>query len=264
MGVFASIYHPVGIPMLVQSATNPGLHDRRQRAGRQPRHRGRRDPHRLPGQVRRLARGVRGARRCSRIACGVALRARWCRARRWRRPSGRRSRSTCRRAVMARVFLVMTLAAISEQPDLQLHDQRQRPAPRPSGCAALVDDPATLGMLLAVVYTVASLAQLVVGKLIDRYPAQVGLPADRGRAGAAVRCSPRTRRAGRSTPSMLAVHDLRLRRHPVHRRDDRAVRGRPHALARGRHAPRGLVRRQLARRLAAGADGQGGGLHARC
>ena len=25
MGVFASIYHPVGIPMLVQSATNPGF-----------------------------------------------------------------------------------------------------------------------------------------------------------------------------------------------------------------------------------------------
>src|SRR4029450_4875324 len=34
----------------------------------------------------------------------------------------------------------------------------------------IVDDPATLGVLLAVVYTIASLAQLVVGKLIDRYP----------------------------------------------------------------------------------------------
>ena len=34
----------------------------------------------------------------------------------------------------------------------------------------VVDDPAILGALLAVVYTVASLAQLVVGKLIDRYP----------------------------------------------------------------------------------------------
>ena len=34
----------------------------------------------------------------------------------------------------------------------------------------IVDDPATLGILLAVVYTIASLAQLVVGKLIDRYP----------------------------------------------------------------------------------------------
>jgi MFS family permease len=33
-----------------------------------------------------------------------------------------------------------------------------------------VDDPAALGLLLAGVYTVASLAQLVVGKLIDRFP----------------------------------------------------------------------------------------------
>jgi MFS family permease len=33
-----------------------------------------------------------------------------------------------------------------------------------------VDDPAKVGVLLAVVYTVASFAQLVVGKLIDRFP----------------------------------------------------------------------------------------------
>ena len=34
----------------------------------------------------------------------------------------------------------------------------------------LVTDPATLGALLAVVYALASLTQLAVGKLIDRYP----------------------------------------------------------------------------------------------
>jgi MFS family permease len=34
----------------------------------------------------------------------------------------------------------------------------------------VVEDPATLGLLLGVVYTLASLAQLVVGKLIDKYP----------------------------------------------------------------------------------------------
>jgi MFS family permease len=34
----------------------------------------------------------------------------------------------------------------------------------------LVEDPAALGVLLAVVYTIASLAQLVVGKLIDTFP----------------------------------------------------------------------------------------------
>jgi MFS family permease len=34
----------------------------------------------------------------------------------------------------------------------------------------IVDDPATLGTLLAAVYALASLAQVVVGRLIDRYP----------------------------------------------------------------------------------------------
>jgi MFS family permease len=36
--------------------------------------------------------------------------------------------------------------------------------------AAVVTDPATLGLLLASVYVVASFAQLIVGRLIDRYP----------------------------------------------------------------------------------------------
>ena len=37
LGTFAAIYHPVGIPMLVQHATRPGADHRRQRARRQPR-----------------------------------------------------------------------------------------------------------------------------------------------------------------------------------------------------------------------------------
>ena len=39
LGAFASIYHPVGIPMLVQHARKPGRDDRRQRPRRQPRRR---------------------------------------------------------------------------------------------------------------------------------------------------------------------------------------------------------------------------------
>ena len=73
------------------------------------------------------------------------------------------------RSVMARVVMVMTLAAISSSlifnfttnGNGQLLTERLR---------GLVEDPATLGVLLALVYTIASLAQLVVGKLIDRYP----------------------------------------------------------------------------------------------
>jgi MFS family permease len=35
MGAFSSIYHPVGIPMLVRGARRPGLRDRHQRARRE-------------------------------------------------------------------------------------------------------------------------------------------------------------------------------------------------------------------------------------
>jgi len=73
------------------------------------------------------------------------------------------------RSMMARVLLVMTLAAVSSSlifnfttnGNGQLLTERLR---------GLIDDPATLGGLLALVYTVASFAQLIVGKLIDRYP----------------------------------------------------------------------------------------------
>ena len=70
---------------------------------------------------------------------------------------------------MARVLLVMTLAAISSSLifNFTTNGNGQLLAERLRG---LIDDPATLGVLLAAVYTVASFAQLVVGKLIDRYP----------------------------------------------------------------------------------------------
>jgi MFS family permease len=70
---------------------------------------------------------------------------------------------------MARVLAVMTLAAISGSLifNFTTNGNGQLLAERLHG---LVDDPATLGFLLAVVYTIASFAQLVVGRLIDRYP----------------------------------------------------------------------------------------------
>jgi MFS family permease len=73
------------------------------------------------------------------------------------------------RALMVRAFLVMTLAAISGALifNFTTNGNGQLLAERLRG---IVDDPATLGLLLAVVYSIASLAQLVVGKLIDRFP----------------------------------------------------------------------------------------------
>jgi predicted MFS family arabinose efflux permease len=71
--------------------------------------------------------------------------------------------------LLARVLLVMTLAAtsgsllfnFSTNGNYELLHER---------LAAISRDPADLGLLLAGVYAVASLAQLVVGRLIDRFP----------------------------------------------------------------------------------------------
>src|SRR6185436_20712890 len=70
---------------------------------------------------------------------------------------------------MARIFFVMSLAAVSGSMifNFTTNGNNQLLAERLRG---LVDNPATLGVLLAVVYAIASFAQIVVCKLIDRYP----------------------------------------------------------------------------------------------
>jgi MFS family permease len=167
MGVFSSIYHPVGIPMLVQHAKNPGftiglnglfgnlgIAIAAILTGFLVKHAGWRAAFAAPGLLA--------------IACGVLFlllvpKEEMAPA---RRP---RKQLDLPRAVLLRVLTVMTLAAISSSlifnfttnGNGQLLTERLR---------GLIDDPATLGVLLALVYTIASLAQLVVGKLIDRYP----------------------------------------------------------------------------------------------
>jgi MFS family permease len=72
-------------------------------------------------------------------------------------------------ALLARVFAVMTAAAVTgsllfnftTNGNAQLLGERFR---------GIVDDPALLGALLAGVYALASVAQVVVGRLIDRFP----------------------------------------------------------------------------------------------
>ncbi len=167
MGVFSSIYHPVGIPMLVQHAKNPGF-----TIG-------------VNGLFGNLGIAVAailtgflvkefGWRAAFAVPGGIAL---LCAALfallvpQETEPPARRPKKSVDlpRSLMARALAVMTLAAISSSlifnfttnGNGQLLTERLR---------GLVDDPATLGALLAVVYTIASLAQLVVGKLIDRYP----------------------------------------------------------------------------------------------
>ena len=72
-------------------------------------------------------------------------------------------------SVMRRVFVVMTLAAISGSLifNFTTNGNGHLLAERFAG---MIEDPATLGVLLAGIYTVASFAQIAVGKLIDRVP----------------------------------------------------------------------------------------------
>ncbi len=167
MGVFASIYHPVGIPMLVQNARNPGftigvnglagnlgIAIAAVLTGFLVKQAGWRAAFAVPGALALL---------CGVLFLVVVPREEMAPARRPKKSV------ELPPAVMARVVMVMTLAAVSSSlifnfttnGNGQLLSERLR---------GLVEDPATLGVLLAMVYTIGSLAQLVVGKLIDRYP----------------------------------------------------------------------------------------------
>jgi MFS family permease len=167
MGVFASIYHPVGIPMLVQNARNPGftigvnglagnlgIAIAAVLTGFLVKQAGWRAAFAVPGAVAML---------CGVLFLLVVPPEEMAPARRPKKsvdlPPG----------VMARVVMVMTLAAVSSSLIFNFTTNGNGQLLR-ERLAGLIEDPATLGVLLAVVYTIASLAQLVVGKLIDRYP----------------------------------------------------------------------------------------------
>jgi MFS family permease len=167
MGVFASIYHPVGIPMLVQNARNPGftigvnglagnlgIAVAAILTGFLVQQAGWRAAFAVPGTLA--------------IVCGVLFLVLV--PREEMAPARRPKKSVdLPPSVMARVVMVMSLAAVSSSLifNFTTNGNGQLLAERLRG---LVEDPATLGVLLAIVYTIGSLAQLVVGKLIDRYP----------------------------------------------------------------------------------------------
>ncbi len=168
IGAFASIYHPVGIPMLIQNARNPGatigmnglagnlgVAAAAILTGLLIKWVGWRAAFAVPGVIA--------------IACGVVF-AKVC-PRETEAPAKRSKKApvSLSPADMARAFLVMTIAAITASllfnfttnGNGHLLEERFR---------GIVSDPAWLGVLLALVYVVASFSQLIVGRLIDRYP----------------------------------------------------------------------------------------------
>ena len=167
MGAFASIYHPVGIPMLVQSSTRPGftigvnglagnlgIAAAAILTGFLVKHFGWRIAFAVPGLIA--------------LVCAALF---WLLVPREKVAPAKRPKKQVDlpRSVMVRAILVMTLAGATGTMifNFTTNGNGAFLAERLRG---VIDDTATLGVLLAVVYTIASFAQLVVGKLIDRFP----------------------------------------------------------------------------------------------
>ncbi|KAB2871998.1 MAG: MFS transporter [Ideonella sp.] len=168
LGTFAAIYHPVGIPMLVQSAARPGavigvngLAGNLGVAGAAivtgflVKQFGWRMAFVVPGLVS-IATGLVFARLAPKET----------------EPPSQRTKKAAvslSSSLLARAFTVMTAASVTAGLlfNLTTNGNTQFLAERMQG---RVDDPAVLGALLAAVYALASLAQIVVGRLIDRMP----------------------------------------------------------------------------------------------
>ena len=168
LGAFSAIYHPVGIPMLVQHTRKPGatiginglagnlgIAFAAILTGLMVKYVGWRAAFVLPGILS--------------IVCGfVFMRVTPAET---ESPARRKSKASVPLSpeMLARLFLVMTFAAISSSLlfNFTTNGNGQLMRERFMG---VVEDPAQLGIMLAAVYTVASFAQVVVGRLIDRYP----------------------------------------------------------------------------------------------
>jgi len=168
MGLFSAIYHPVGIPMLVAGAARPGatigvnglcgnlgIAAAALLTGLLVQWSGWRAAFAVPGLLCLLLALV--------FARAVPAEA---------EAPGKRSRPPA--VVLApgqlrRLLLVMTLASATAGVlfNLTTNGNGQLLAER---LGPLVQDPARLGALLAGVYALASLAQVVVGRLLDRVP----------------------------------------------------------------------------------------------
>ncbi len=168
LGLFSAIYHPVGIPMLVQGAARPGavigvnglagnlgIAAAALFTGLLVKYFGWRVAFIVPGLV------------CLALALMFA---RWV-PHETESPSKRAAKAATALTPrqLARVFLVMTVASATGGIifNMTTNGNGQLLAERLHG---VVQDPSLLGLLLALVYAVSSLAQVVVGRLMDRVP----------------------------------------------------------------------------------------------
>ena len=167
MGVFSSIYHPVGIPMLLRDARRPGrtigvnglagnlgIALAALVTGLIVKYLGWRVAFAVPALVS--------------IGCGLLFA-------RLSPPEGepptrrKPAAAALPPGVLVRVVAVITVIATTSALLFNFTTNGNTELMR-ERMAAVVTDPAALGLLLALVYSIASLAQLLVGNLIDRVP----------------------------------------------------------------------------------------------
>jgi MFS family permease len=167
LGAFASIYHPVGIPMLVRDSTRPGLTIGVNGlagnlgvalsaivTGFLVKYVGWRAAFAVPAAIA-IGCGIVFARVAPPEDVAPA-----------RRTSSDRAPTD---VAFARVFAVMTIASVTASLLFNFTTNGNGELLR-ERLAGIVEDPATLGVLLALVYVVGSFAQVGVGLMIDRVP----------------------------------------------------------------------------------------------
>jgi MFS family permease len=168
MGAFAAIYHPVGIPMLLERSSNPGatigfnglagnlgVAVAALLTGFLIQWWGWRVAFAVPGVLALFCGGL-FARACPQELSSPA-----------KRKGG--AKVSLPAPMLTRALVVMTAAAITSSVlfNFMTNGNGALLAERFQG---VMDDPAALGLLLALVYAVASLAQVVVGYWINRLP----------------------------------------------------------------------------------------------
>jgi len=169
LGVFAAIYHPVGIPMLVQGVPNPGaviglnglagnlgIAVAALLTGYLVKWIGWRAAFAIPG-IAAIVCGIAFAAVCPKETEAPARR------------KGGKAKVSMTPEMLVRAFAVMTAAAAVSTVLFNFTTNGNSQL-LTAGFKGVIEDPAILGALLAVIYTIASFAQIVVGRLIDKVP----------------------------------------------------------------------------------------------
>jgi len=167
LGLFSAIYHPVGIPMLVQHAKRPGVTIginglagnlgialAALSTGLLVQYFGWRMAFVVPGLLS-IAAGILFSRTAPQESVAPA--------------SKRITQVHLPRDLALRTFVVMVASGTTGSLlfNFTTNGNTQMLTERLDG---IVSDPASIGVLMALIYAIASVAQLVVGRLIDRFP----------------------------------------------------------------------------------------------